>query len=110
MPTGAPQTIAMMPGQINVPAANGLFISVSVSTDGTPEALAALPPALQSIIDLFQDWPGKWEGADVTGQLYDVALSSVTPTNPVPLPDPPVEDPDPNDLVAGDEEAPSTVV
>lgn len=99
MPTGAPQTIAMMPGQITVQAADGLFVSIQVNTDGTPEALAALPAAVQSIIDLFQDWPGKWPNSDVTGQLYDVALSNVTPTNPVPIPDPPEEDPDPNDLV-----------
>lgn len=93
MPIGEPMAIAMMPGQINVPAANGLFISVSVQSDGSPEGMALVPATVQDVIDLFQDWPGRLATADVTGQLYDTQLSSVTPTDPIPLPDPPEEPP-----------------
>lgn len=110
MPTGEPQSVQMFPAQINVPAEDPhLFISVSIQTDGQA-AEGAVEAATQEIVDLFQAWPGRLQVADVTGQLYGVELSGVTPTNPVPPPDPPEEDPDPNDLVAGEDEAPSTVV
>lgn len=105
MPTGSPQEISMMPGQISVPA-DGLFISVSVQSDGTPASLAALPNVLQDIVDLFQGWSGRLPGADVTGQLYGTTLAAVTPTNPVPPPLPPEEEPE---VLAGDE-SPSEVV
>lgn len=108
MPQSQPQVIAMMPGNVNVPTDNGLFISVNISSDGSPEALAAIPDAVQEIVDMFQAWSGRHPLADVTGQVYDTSLSSVTPANPIPVPDPPGEDPNPDDLLA--DETPSTVV
>ena len=101
MPLGDGQAAQMFPAQINVPTANGLFVSAQVQSDGTAEA-DAVQVALLSLVDYLQAWPGRHPGADVTGQFYDVTLYPATPTNPVPLPDPPLPE---------DEEAsPSEVV
>jgi hypothetical protein len=106
VPIEQPQVIAMMPGNINVPAANGLFVTVNVQSDGTPEGLAAIPGAVQEIVDMFQEWSGKFPGTNVTGQVYGTELSAVTPTNPeVDTAEPPVEDPDPSDLTGSEEPA-----
>lgn len=88
MPLGDPQPVQLMPASINVPTDNGLFISVSVQSDGTADE-ATVATAVQQIIDLFQAWPGRHPAADVTGQLYSTELAAVTPTNPIPPPDPP---------------------
>lgn len=102
MPTGTPVPIQMMPAQINVPTANGLFVTVSIQGDGSPEATALVPAAVQQVVDLFQGWSGRHPAADVTGQLYDATLAAVTPTDPIPAPEPPEEPPA--------DFAPSTVV
>ena len=105
MPTGSPQPVQLMPAQINVPTDNGLFINVSVQSDGTsPEG--AIPAAVQQLVDLLQGWEGRHPLGDVAGQLYDSTLSAVTPTNPVPPPLPPEEEPE--TLMA--DESPSSVV
>lgn len=87
MPTGEPQEVQMYPSQINVPTENGLFVSVSVQSDGTPEATALIPDAVQEIVDLLQGWSGRHPLDNVSGQLYGVELRMVTPTNPAPLAD-----------------------
>lgn len=86
MPIGVPTSVSMFPAQINVPHLH-LYISMNIQSDGTPEGNSALDTSLQELIDLLQTWPGRV--ADVTGQLYDATLASVTPTDPDPLPDPP---------------------
>jgi hypothetical protein len=93
-----PQPIEAWPRQVNVSAV-GMSISVQIQGDGsgtaTPQQLDA---TLQELIDYLQDWPGKLAGSNVTGNRYDTLLYMVSPTDPEPLPDPPEEDPDPNDL------------
>jgi hypothetical protein len=86
MPTGEAQPISIFPAQISVPHLD-LYIGMTVQSNGTPEAEAALTTVVQELIDLLQTWPGRL--ADVTGQLYGSTLAPVTPTNPDPLPDPP---------------------
>lgn len=93
-----PQPIEAWPRQVNV-SATGMSISVQIQSDGsgtaTPQVLDA---TLQELIDYLQDWPGKLVGSNVTGQRYDTLLYAVSPTDPEPLPDPPEDDPNPNDL------------
>lgn len=88
MPLGDPQPVQLFPAQITVPTANGLMIGMQVQSDGTasPEVVSA---SVLDLVDYLQAWPGKHPDADVTGQIYEVALVAATPTNPVPLPDPP---------------------
>jgi hypothetical protein len=90
MPTGEAQPISIFPAQINVPHLN-LYIGMTVQANGTPEADTALPTVVQELVDLLQTWEGRL--ADVTAQLYGSTLAAVTPTDPDPLPDPPVDPP-----------------
>lgn len=96
MPISDPQPVQMYPAQINIPTETGLFVSVSVQSDGRPEVTALIPQAVQEIVDLLQGWAGRHPQDNVVGQLYDVELRSVTPTHPIPL--------------DGEDESPSTVV
>ena len=86
MPTGDPQSISLFPAQVSVPHTD-LYIGMTIQSNGTPEADAALETVVQELVDLLQTWEGRL--ADVTAQLYGSTLASVTPTNPDPLPDPP---------------------
>lgn len=90
-PDGQPVP-GMWPHQVNVPGPDGLFISVQIqgSSEATPEMLDA---TMLDLLDYLQEWPGRRPDADVTGQKYDVRLYLATPTNPIPLPDPPVDPP-----------------
>lgn len=96
-----PQSVAAWPHQINVPTpdGSGMYVSLSIQSDGTatPEAMDA---ALQDLVDYLQAWSGRRVDANVTGLKYDTLLYTISPTNPIPLPDPPEEDPDPNDISA----------
>jgi hypothetical protein len=91
-----PQLVPMMPHQVNVPLPDGagMFVSVSIQTDGTatPEAMDT---ALQELVDYLQEWPGRRVDANVTGTKYDTLMYGVQPTNPIPPPDGPEPEPDP---------------
>lgn len=87
MPTGSTSPVSLFPAQINVPTGH-LFVSMSVQSDGSPEGNAALETSIQELVDLLQTWPGRI--ADVTAQLYETTLAPVTPTDPDPLPPPPL--------------------
>jgi hypothetical protein len=102
-----PQPIDAWPRQVNI-SAPGMSIGVQIQSDGSGTATAAdLDDALQSLIDFLQEWPGKIPGSNVTGSKYDTLLYLVSPTNPEPPPDPPVEEPE--GLDAGSEAAPEEV-
>jgi len=93
MPLGTGQPVQLFPAQINVPTTNGLFISMSVQSDGTASA-ETVNAAVLELVDLLQGWPGKHPQGDVTAQIYEVELIPATPTNPVPPPDPPEPEPE----------------
>jgi hypothetical protein len=103
MPTGVPTSVSIFPGQINVPA-ELFYISMSVQSNGSPEAEAAMGGALQELIDLLQTWPGR--NGNVTGQLYGSTLAVVSATNADPDDTPPPEDPPEGELAP---EAPAEV-
>lgn len=87
-----PFPVVAWPNQVNIPSQDPRFyLSLPIQTDGTPSE-AESDAMLQSLIDHLQTWPGRLEGANVTGSRYQANLFLVTPTDPVPPPDPP-EDP-----------------
>lgn len=83
------QRVNVYPAQINVPVDEGLFITVQIQGDGSPEAAARIEPTQQDLIDYLQDWPGKLNRSDVTGSFYDVELYLVNPTHMTPGDPPP---------------------
>lgn len=90
-----PQAIPGWPNQVNIPSADQRFyLSIQIQTDGTPDQ-AAQDALLQSLIDHFQEWPGRLQSENVTGSRYQTWLYLVTPTNPIPPLDPPEEEPEP---------------
>lgn len=88
------QTYPMAPHQVNVPVPNGsgFQIMVLIQSDGTPDTGEAMDAALMDLVDYFQEWPGRDPGQNVSGQKPVYTVYAATPTNPIPLPDPP-EDP-----------------
>jgi hypothetical protein len=90
-----PDTLVMWPHQANI-SAPGLSISVQLQPDGSGTEVD-LDAVLQDMIDYLQAWPGKLAGSNATGQVYDVKLYAVTPTNPEDPPPPPVEEPEGNE-------------
>jgi hypothetical protein len=86
---GDPQQVNVFPAQINIPVDPGLFITVQIQGDGSPEAAARIEPTQQDLIDYLQDWPGKLDRSDITGSFYECDLFLVNPTHMVPGDPPP---------------------
>ncbi len=94
------QIVAIMPRQVQIPTATGMFISLQIQGDGTPTE-DDMDATLQSLVDFLQEWPGRHPQLNVTGQNYQTRLFTVWPENALPRDDsgeptedvPPAEDP-----------------
>lgn len=86
-----PQAIQGWPNQIIIPLppGSGMYLALQIQLDGTA-ADEDVEATIQELVDYLQEWTGRDPGQNVTGQKYETWLYTITPTNPIAPPPPPL--------------------